>query len=165
MKIPYKLTSNTHEAECINQIIDYLASVTPKSSATVRVTHGIHGTFSEAAPPSTGGSGITWASAGRIYDKTKSYKGNAKIGELAWIKPGDALVTTGTTDPDSGMTVFAEPGAYLCLQNVSPVVNPSGLPAGTYYRIPQPNLPSGDGDIENASNYWLWIAPVANCIG
>jgi hypothetical protein len=107
----------------------------------------------------SGAGGFRWASAGKNYDKTHSFVAN----EFVVVLATDPLCTTLTTDPDSGGEVFATPGRYLCLQTVTPVVNPSGLPAGTYYRIPQAQMPSGDDDVTNAINYWQFWGGTTIC--
>lgn len=58
MRLPRKLISNTHEAECINDIIDYLRSLTPQSSSTTRVTHGLHGVQVEAMVQAVSGNAV-----------------------------------------------------------------------------------------------------------
>ena len=127
------------------------------------------GTMKLNLKPSKGGSGggFHWAAAGRHYDQTKSYSGDKTSAEEVWVWPTDTIVTDGVTDPDSKVTVYAKPGLYRCLQNVAPVVNPVGLPAGTYYRIPQATLPSvkatGSYDLDDPLNYWLFIAGVNVC--
>jgi hypothetical protein len=115
-----------------------------------------------------GGSFAYWAE-GRHYDKTKTVSVDLHV----WVQPTDDVVVTGVTDPDSGLNVKSKSGLYLSLQNVAPVINqiiaPATtlpyplLPAGTYYHIPQSQLPSGDYDVNNPLNYWLWISPSTVC--
>ena len=105
-----------------------------------------------------------------LYDHTKSYS----FQEIVYVAPDDPMVTTGVIDPDTGQTVTATPGKWVALQAVAPVVNPAGLPAGTYYRIPQLPIPT-PGDLDNtdpdftafgsgeAQNYWDIVTPDTVC--
>jgi hypothetical protein len=105
-----------------------------------------------------------------LYDKTKSYS----FQEIVYVASDNPLVTAGTIDPDTGQTVFAFAGKYVALQAVAPVVNPTGLTAGTYYHIPQLPLPT-PGDPDNAApdstaygtgeaqNYWDIVTQDAQC--
>ena len=92
------------------------------------------------------------------YDITKTYS----LGDWVWVKSTDAIVTTGVTDPDTGNTVKAIAGLYRALQSVSPVVNPAGLPAGTFYRIPQVPYPTPD-DPTASNMYWLKMGAPVYC--
>lgn len=103
------------------------------------------------------------------YDKDKIWK----AGDWVWVKPNDPLCDlsgSGTVDPDSGLVVFATPGLYRVTRLVAPVTDPDGLPAGTYYRIPQwpppQTSPPSDGesfDAEDAKLYF-WLISNPPCI-
>jgi hypothetical protein len=108
------------------------------------------------------GSGFRWAAQGRVYNIIGSYYGDLSSAEEVYVKSTDPIVTTGVIDPQSKQMVYSSPGVWRCLQNVTPVVNPSGLPVGTYYNIPQLPYPVA-GDPNNSLNYWLYIAPEAQC--
>jgi hypothetical protein len=72
-RLPHKLSATTPQAVLINQIIDYLASITPKDSETVRVKHGPFGVVYEANPGS-GGSGTFKFNITGEYDPARLYK-------------------------------------------------------------------------------------------
>ncbi len=55
-RLPHKLSANTPQAVLINQIIDYLASLTPKDSDTVKVNHGLFGVLFKSKPGDENGS-------------------------------------------------------------------------------------------------------------
>ena len=109
------------------------------------------------------GSGFRWAAKGRVYNVAGSYYGDQSSAEEVYVKSTDPVCTNGVIDPQSKQLVYASPGVWRCLQNVAPVVNPSGLPAGTYYNIPQLPYPVDD-DPNNPLNYWILIAPRAQCL-
>ena len=73
-RLPHRLSANTPQAVCINQIIDYLASLTPKGSGTVRITHGPFGAVYESNPGSPGGVGTTKFNITGEYDPGRTYK-------------------------------------------------------------------------------------------
>ena len=114
---------------------------------------------------SSGSAGWQWAAAGTgaHYDVTKSYNGAPPKGEIVMVWPTDPIVVTGVTDPDSGLLVSAVPGVYICIQSTGPLVNPAGLPAGTYNHIPQWPMPSKDYDITNKLNFWWLINEISAC--
>jgi hypothetical protein len=111
------------------------------------------------------GGGMHWAASSRIYSKDRSYSGDKSVGDWVWVSPTDTVVITGVTDPDTNLTVKSYPGAYLALQNVSPVPDPDHPddPTKTKYHIPQPNLPVPN-NLDDPKNYWLLISPQANCL-
>jgi hypothetical protein len=127
-------------------------------STTIRVEQTTRGIRFHARP-SRRGSTASWIfSKPILYDNTKSYS----FQQIVYVAPDDPMVTTGTVDPDTGLTVFAIPGLWVALQAVAPVVNPTGQPAGTYYHIPQipypvPNAPDDD------LNYWWLVSADAQC--
>lgn len=129
-------------------------------SSTIRVeqtTRGIR-LHAKIPPPAARAAGGLHPAKPFLYNHESSY---LRL-EMIYIPASDPLVTVGTTDPDSKITVFAVPGTWFALRPVAPVVNPAGLPAGTYYRIPQlPNPVPGAPD--NALNYWWLVTPDVNC--
>jgi hypothetical protein len=168
--MPDRLSADSPLATTVNQIIDYLRSLTPRNAATASVSHTPNGVFISTAPPAPAGKS-GWRFAKPIkYDHTKSYA----FQEIVYVAADDAMVTAGTVDPDTGQTVFAFAGKYVALQAVSPVVNPTGLTAGTYYHIPQLPLPT-PGDPDNAApdstaygtgeaqNYWDIVTQDVQC--
>ncbi len=117
-----------------------------------------------------GGNGWRKAASGYLYNKDDSIS----EGEIIYMPSTDPMVTAGTIDPDTGQMVTATPGKWVALQDVAPVVNPPGLPAGTYYHIPQLPIPT-PGDLDNtdpdltaygsgeAQNYWDIVTPDTVC--
>ncbi len=99
-----------------------------------------------------------WSTEGRIYDKTKT---GYVDGYTVYVLPTDPICTTSVTDPDTGADVKSLPGVWLCVQDAPPVVNPPGLPAGTYPRIPF--VPLANDDPTSGEVYWIPIALVTNC--
>lgn len=125
-------------------------------SSTVKVEQTTRGVrwHAKIPPASTGSKGWFWTKGEKNYDHTKSYKEN----QLVYVKPDDALITTGTTDPDSMATVRSIAGIWVALRDVSSTV----ITGTTYYRIPHLPMPTpGDMDAEN--NYWAFVSPDAQC--
>jgi len=154
MRLPDKLSANTHEAARINLIIDYLRSLTPRPSATVDVSHTPFGVIHTALRNNLR---RNWPPP--IYDKTKYYL----VGDWVWVRAADTICTAGVIDPLTGLTVKSLPGLWRCLQASGPVVTtPPGNAAGTYYRIPQTPYPTPD-DPTAENMIWLLISPAVNC--
>ena len=90
-----------------------------------------------------------------IYSKTETYD----AGAWAWVKTSDTITTAGVTDPDTGLTVLSKAGLWRCLKAAAPVTNPGGLPAGTYYHIPQGPYPTPD-DPTASNMFWMYFGNV-----
>ena len=73
LRLPHKLSANTPQAVLINQIIDYLASLTPKDSDTVKVNHGLFGVLFKIETLATKTALSRFNITGE-YDPGKTYK-------------------------------------------------------------------------------------------
>ena len=168
--IPPDASGSGAESDFINRTLKRSGELQFYDSTTVRVEQTTRGVrFHAKIPPPAGKAGWRFAKP-ILYDHTKP---NA-FQEIVYVAPDDPMVTTGTIDPDTGQTVTATPGKWVALQDVAPVVNPPGLPAGTYYHIPQLPLPT-PGDLDNADpdataygsgeaqNYWDIVTPDVIC--
>lgn len=119
-------------------------------------------------PKNIGGGGGGTSNPIREYDPTKLYTD----GDEVLVSPNNAAVTTGVTDPDSGVLVKAIPGIYQFVsQNPSMVAAAGATPA--QYHIPcwppplssstsvyaggnYPNF-SSDATIAAGKIYWMLI--------
>jgi hypothetical protein len=104
-----------------------------------------------------GGSGLDFATP-ILYNHESTYAEK----KIVYVSPTDAMVTVGTVDPDSGLTVYAIPGTWAALQAVAPVVDPAGRPAGTYYHVPRLPYPVPSAP-DNVLNFWWLVTPDVNC--
>ena len=154
-------------SDLINRILKRLTELEFFSTDTVRVEQTLRGVrFHAARQNGSGGiAGWAWATVGTgaHYAVDKNYKGAPPQGDIVIVFPNDPIVVTGVTDPDSGLLVSAVPGVYICIQSTGPLVNPAGLPAGTYDHIPQWPMPSKDYDITNKLNFWWLINEISAC--
>ena len=66
MRLPRKLISQTHEAQTVNEIIDYLRSLTPARTDGNLLKHTPHGMFYEA-PKQTTQRGTNNGSGGTVW--------------------------------------------------------------------------------------------------
>ena len=82
VKLPNKLSANTPESVLINQLIDYLKSLTPARSNTAQISHTPFGVIHRASSPSSSSStGLNWQGE---YDPTITYN----IGDVVIISMG-----------------------------------------------------------------------------
>ena len=94
-------------------------------------------------------------------------------GTWVYLSPGNALVTTGLFDLVSGSNTTARSGIWQSAQDVpAQVVNPSGMPDGTYYNVPQLPYPGATGtptgtplkgDLDGSNVYWIFISATPYC--
>jgi len=135
---------------------DLYADTTNKNLWTC-TTAGTNATSTWAQISGGGGGGIDFA-APILYNHVSTYAAK----KIVYVAPTDALVTAGTFDPDAGKMVYSIAGLWVSIKAVAPVINPAGLPAGTYYHIPQMPLPAPSAP-DDPRNYWLLLTPDAQC--
>jgi hypothetical protein len=98
-----------------------------------------------------GGGGAMQLASPMEYDMTQAYPGQT------WVHVGatNSAATTGTIDPDSGLSVKSTPGWYCSCAGGVPIAS------GPAYHIPQVPLPNLD--VDNALNYWVIFIADAQC--
>jgi hypothetical protein len=142
MRLPNRLNGDSPVAVTVNQIIDYLRSLTPQSSATVRITHTPHGVYHEAALPQ-----FSKAVGGYMgeYDQTKSYSAGQTFKISAPL-----TITIGATAYVIVAGLYGvRPAASVDSQTFGPFAgslpaNPSsaGIDMDKFFFNPQLGLPS-----------------------
>jgi hypothetical protein len=90
--------------------------------------------------------------------------------KCCYVSPLSAMATTGMLDLATGDNLVAKPGIWMARKPIpAQVVNPAGLPAGTYFNVPQlpaMGTPSGTplmGDLDNAGLYWINLSMASSC--
>lgn len=152
MRLPQKLNSDTHEAERINDIIDYLRSLTPQSTGTTRVTHTKDGVTVEGAqkPKPSGNSGWFFGSA--IELPVAPFPSFSKQ-QVIHIQAAHAIVTAGVVDlaNPTGPPVMSRPGLWVATQSV-----PGQVTGTSPWNLPQFPLPN-PANMDDALNFWIYL--------
>jgi hypothetical protein len=111
MHLPDRLSADSPLATTVNQIIDYLRSLTPRNSATASVSHTPDGVFISAAPPKGGGTSV-----GHIRGE--------------YISSGVYL-----TDDIVVVASGANAGTYACVQDNPGSANPPWAGGGFWIKL------------------------------
>lgn len=101
------------------------------------------------ASSGTNASGWHWPAGQRNYDPSVSYIDQ----QVVYVQASSSVVTSGVTDPDSGLVVKSLPGIWVALKAV---------PASSNH-IPHLPLPVPD-DMNNSLNYWAFVASAPTCV-
>lgn len=104
-RLPRKLSATTPMANSINEIIDYMASLTPRASSTSRVSHTPLGVLHTANLPKTanGGGGGYMGN----YDNSKSYSSGQTVRVVTPTTIGGVSVAAGLYGVPPGVSVPA----------------------------------------------------------
>ena len=93
--------------------------------------------------------GWFWTAGQHNYDPTRAYADM----QVVYVRASSSVVTTGVTDPDSGLPVKSLPGLWVALRAVGASSN----------HIPHLPMPTPD-DMDAANNYWAFVSPIPLCI-
>ena len=134
---------------------------------------GLHLVIPDQKPAGRTGAGGSWKwqTPNKEGDPTVAVAGpSGKIYTAVYFSALNPLCTTGLLDLVTGELTKAIPGWYQAARAVpAQVVNPAGMPAGTYYNVPCPlpqSVPTGTplkGDADSATIFWIPMGGLLQC--